>query len=74
MIECQKRWIYLENIFSAQDIKKQLMTEANQFVLAAKFLQNLTKKIFGKPLISKFLKTINLINDLTRILESLEEI
>lgn len=74
MIECQKRWIYLENIFSAQDIKKQLMAEATQFANADKFLKNLTKKLFGKPLISRLLKTLNLANDLARILESLEEI
>jgi dynein heavy chain len=23
-LECQKKWIYLENIFAAPDIKKQL--------------------------------------------------
>ena len=68
MIECQKRWIYLENIFSAQDIKKQLMAEATQFINADKFLKNLTKKIFAKPMISRLLRTLNLLNDLTRIL------
>jgi dynein heavy chain len=25
---CQKQWIYLENIFAAPDIKKQLPTES----------------------------------------------
>jgi dynein heavy chain len=25
IVECQRKWVYLENIFAAQDIKKQLM-------------------------------------------------
>jgi dynein heavy chain len=68
IVECQKRWIYLENIFSAQDIKKQLMVEAGQFVNADKFLKSLMKKTITKPLISKLLKVSNVLIDLTRIL------
>ena len=44
------------------------MAEAAQFVNADKFLKNLTKKMFGKPAIARFLKTLNLLTDLTRIL------
>lgn len=70
--ECQKRWIYLENIFSAQDIKKQLMVEAGNFANADKFLKGLMKKTMTKPSISRLLKVTNILTDLTKTLESLE--
>lgn len=60
LVDCQRKWIYLENIFAAQDIKKQLMTEANNFQKADKFLKTLTKKALTKPLISRFIKQTNL--------------
>jgi dynein heavy chain, axonemal len=73
LVECQKKWVYLENIFAAQDIKKQLMVEAGYFQQADKYLKNLTKKASAKPLITRLLKNTNL-NDLTKNLELLEEI
>jgi hypothetical protein len=60
----------LENIFAAQDIKKQLMVEAGYFQQADKFLKNLTKKASAKPLITRLLKNTN-IADLTKNLELL---
>ena len=33
----QKSWMYLENIFNAEDIQKQLPNEARQFMLVDKF-------------------------------------
>jgi dynein heavy chain len=68
IIECQRKWVYLENIFSAPDIKKQLMTEAAYFVTADKFLKNLTKKLFTKPLINRLIRILNVLVDLTKIL------
>ncbi len=68
IIECQRKWVYLENVFSAPDIKKQLMTEAAYFVTADKFLKNLTKKLFTKPLINRLIRILNVLVDLTKIL------
>lgn len=67
-IECQKKWVYLETIFSAQDIKKQLMVEAGHFVNADKFLKGITKKYINKPVITKYLKVKSLLNDLSKTL------
>lgn len=36
---CQKQWIYLENIFGAADIKKQLPTESQRFEQVDKFFK-----------------------------------
>lgn len=41
---CQKQWIYLENIFAAQDIKKQLPTESQRFENVDKFFKQLMNK------------------------------
>jgi len=38
-IICQKQWIYLENIFAAPDIKKQLPTESQRFEQVDKFFK-----------------------------------
>jgi len=38
-LECQKRWIYLENIFRSPDIKKQLQSETTLFESCDKFLR-----------------------------------
>lgn len=43
----QKSWMYLENIFNAEDIQKQLPAEAKQFMLVDKFWKDImirTKK------------------------------
>ena len=50
------------------------MAEAASFTSADKFLKTLMKKTFTKPLISKLLKINGLFNDLSRILQLLEEI
>ena len=71
--DCQRKWIYLENIFAAQDIKKQLMAEAANFQKADKYLKTLTKRALSKPAITRFIKQANL-PELTKTLESLEEI
>lgn len=50
------------------------MVEAGQFASADKFLKNIMKKTFTKPSITRLLKINNILADLTRILEQLEEI
>lgn len=71
IIECQRKWVYLENIFIAPDIKKQLMVEAGYFVTADKFLKNLMKKLITKPLLNRLIRVGNVLNDLTKNLELL---
>jgi dynein heavy chain len=40
----QKNWMYLENIFAAKDIKRQIAYEAQMFDSVDKFFKNLMKK------------------------------
>jgi hypothetical protein len=44
------------------------MTEAGYFVTADKFLKNLMKKLFTKPLLNRLIKMLNVLNDLTKTL------
>ena len=42
--QCQKQWMYLENIFGAQDIKRQLPTESQRFDGVDRFFKQLMNK------------------------------
>lgn len=50
---CQKSWIYLETIFSAPDIKRQLPNEAKMFTIVDKnwmeIMRNVTKNPLAMP-------------------------
>ena len=56
-VTCQHKWLYMDNIFSSQEIKKQLANEAVKFDIADKFFKGLMQRAFksGNPL--KILKT-----------------
>lgn len=62
-VEAQRKWMYLENIFSAPDIKTQMPMESKDFESCDKFIKNHVKKIqAGKDglQISKLLKETRL--------------
>ena len=43
-INCQKSWMYLQNIFASGDIKRHLHNESGMFETVDKFFKNLMKK------------------------------
>jgi dynein heavy chain len=52
-IACQRNWMYLETIFSAEDIQKQLPVEAQKFKLIDKlFRDNMTRTNESKKVMS----------------------
>ena len=75
-VTCQHQWIYLENIFSGQDIKKQLANEAMKFEQVDKFFRNLMQRAYkiAQPL--KLLKLFkgDLLDSLRRHNKTLDEI
>ena len=73
-VECQKKWMYLENIFSSADIKRDLPEETRQFEVCDKFLKNLMKKTWMTPKIMKLSKWPNLIDTLTKTSDNLDVI
>ena len=48
---CQKQWMYLENIFSAPDIQKQLPREATKFQGVDRFWRELMLRTNKNPLV-----------------------
>ncbi|CEM19434.1 unnamed protein product [Vitrella brassicaformis CCMP3155] len=44
-IQVQRAWMYLENIFSAEDIQKQLPAESAKFMQVDKFWKDLLKRV-----------------------------
>lgn len=62
---CQKQWIYLENIFGAADIKKQLPTESTRFEQVDKFFKQLMHKTHKSANCIRIVKTnTNLLDQL----------
>ena len=66
--------MYLENIFSSADIKRDLPEETRQFEVCDKFLKNLMKKTWMTPKIMKLSKWPNLIDTLTKTSDNLDAI
>lgn len=54
---CQKQWIYLENIFGAADIKKQLPTESQRFEQVDRFFKQLMIRTGKSPNAMRIVKT-----------------
>lgn len=52
---CQKNWIYLENIFDAQDIKKKLQNESAQFEIVDKSFRTHMRKTYQYRILHKCL-------------------
>jgi dynein heavy chain len=57
LILCQKQWIYLENIFGAADIKKDLPAESHSFEVVDKFFKATMAKIHKLPNALRFYRT-----------------
>ncbi|CAI2733353.1 unnamed protein product [Schistosoma spindalis] len=49
-IQCQKSWLYLESIFSAPDIQRQLPSESKSFMSVDKSYKDIMRKIQKVPL------------------------
>lgn len=50
-LTCQRQWMYLENIFSAEDIQKQLPEENKKFAIVDKFWKDTMIKTNKRPLV-----------------------
>lgn len=48
---CQRQWMYLENIFSAEDIQKQLPAETTKFFAVDKFWRENMIRTHKRPIV-----------------------
>ncbi len=46
---CQKTWMYLENIFGAEDIQKQLPAESQKFLIVDRSWKSIMTRTFKNP-------------------------
>lgn len=49
-LNCQRSWLYLESIFSAPDIQRQLPSEAKMFMQVDKSFKDVMRKVNKVPL------------------------
>ena len=49
-LECQRNWLYLESIFSAPDIQRQLPKEAKMFIDVDKSWKTIMRRVQKNPL------------------------
>ena len=49
-LTCQRSWLYLESIFSAPDIQRQLPAEAKMFMTVDKSYKEIMRKVNKVPL------------------------
>ena len=49
-MECQRSWLYLESIFSAPDIQRQLPAEAKMFMTVDKSYKDIMRKVNKMPM------------------------
>jgi dynein heavy chain len=72
----QKAWMYLETIFSAEDIKKQLPEESKKFSIVDKTFKSLMRKTAKKPLVLECVsmgrKTLTSLQQATAMLEDIQ--
>lgn len=74
--EAQRKWMYLENIFGAADIKKQMAQESREFEICNAFIKNFVKRTNITPKLIKLVSKANdnLLQNLTKNTETLERI
>ena len=68
----QKQWIYLENIFSAEDIKKQLPEASKNFSKVNKGFKDLMHKTYADPVVINRCKQEGLLDMLVRFHKELD--
>ena len=73
-LTCQRSWMYLENIFSADDIQKQLPAEAQRFMKINKFFMDRMRKCSENPNVIFQITTPNLLDTFLDANKGLEEI
>lgn len=74
-INCQKSWMYLQNIFASGDIKRHLHNESAMFDTVDKFFKNLMKKTFNRTqALRATIGIAGLLNDLKRHNGTLDQV
>ncbi|KAA6362975.1 MAG: putative Dynein heavy chain [Streblomastix strix] len=73
-LKCQKRWIYLEPIFSSEDIQRQLPVEHKIFQGVDRAWRRLMNQTHAKPSVLEFCAPENLLTTFQEMFSVLESV
>lgn len=73
-LACQRQWMYLENIFNADDIQKSLPQETTKFMTVDKFWRETMQKTFKRPLVQDCCNSEELLRKFQNNNKTLEDI
>jgi len=71
--DCQRNWLYLENIFQSEDIRQQTKGDFNEFEKVNKKLNELMKNVNKNPKVKNFAKR-EIFKELRKNNESMDQI
>jgi dynein heavy chain len=73
-LNCQRNWMYLEPIFSSDDIMKQLPTEGQKFKACDRQWRKLLKIAYENPICLQFTETPDVLSIFTQSFNTLEQV
>lgn len=73
-LTCQRNWMYLEPIFSAPDIQRQLPVEAKMFQDVDRFYRDLMKKVHNNPKVMFAINVPNILNSFVKANKELDTV
>lgn len=71
---CQRQWMYLENIFNAEDIQKALVEETRKFFQVDKFWKETMQKTNKRPIVQECCANEDLLRKFQQFNKTLDDI
>uniref|UniRef100_A0A803WD55 Dynein axonemal heavy chain 1 n=1 Tax=Ficedula albicollis TaxID=59894 RepID=A0A803WD55_FICAL len=72
-LNCQRSWLYLEPIFSSEDIKRQLPVESQRYNIVDKDWRRVMKNANANPEVCAFLKLLEKLQNCNKLLELVQK-
>lgn len=73
-LETQSKWLYFLRIFSMNEVRRDLVSQASAFESIDKTLKNLIRRLSLNPIVTKILKTVGLNEQFVKFLENFSKI
>ncbi|OHT09907.1 Dynein heavy chain family protein [Tritrichomonas foetus] len=74
LMTCQRAWMYLSNVFSSDDIQRQLMQEYKEFFNVERMWKNMSMKAHDDPAAFRFCSAPQIASDLEDANKTLESV
>uniref|UniRef100_A0A8C0VUI2 Dynein axonemal heavy chain 1 n=1 Tax=Cyanistes caeruleus TaxID=156563 RepID=A0A8C0VUI2_CYACU len=72
-LNCQRSWLYLEPIFSSEDIKRQLPVESQRYNTVDKDWRHVMKKANANPEVCALMKLLEKLQNCNKLLELVQK-